>query len=225
MDMKLTTMPRLQEVTAESSGVVANIDGLSGTLMNMTLNATSDSARSTSIEGLAYSSLKPKVKEEILANSNLVTTLIDTLKASRPTDPAVFGILTIFTNITAYRPNHTEEQIRMSQLRAYANNSRPAPPDPLDSPTYVTERCKKVLAAGLVPVLTSHHVKSMSAVGMDKTVSIISALAREQRHRGLLTQQGAVRLLLQAIERLESMGASSLEAPFRTAAHGLACIL
>lgn len=220
----INTLSRQQEITAESSGVVADIEGLSTTLMNMTLNATSNAARTSSIEGLAYTSLKPKVKEEIIANRKLITTLIETLKANSPTDSAVFGIFTTFSNITAYRPTLTEEQKKMSQLSSYANSSKPAPEDPLDDDAKVTTRCKKVLDAGLVPALASHPVKTMSAVGLNQAVMILNALAREQKHRGVLAQQGAVRLLLQAMERLQGTG-PSLEVPSRTAAHALARIL
>ena len=190
----------------------------------MTLNATSTPARQSSIEGLAYTSLKPKVKEEITSKSKLLSLLISTLESSTPTDSSVFGTLTIFANITSYRPILTDEQKKMSQLSAYANSSKPAPEDPLDDDAKVTARCKTVMDAGIVPALAKHPVRSMSAIGLNQTVMILNALAREQKHRGLLAQQGALKLLLQVLERLQGTG-PQLEGPSKVAAHALARIL
>lgn len=213
-----------QEPNTETSGIVANIDDLSTTLVNMTLNSSSFEARKSSIEGLAYTSLKPKVKEEIISNDKLLKSLTETLKTSKPTDTVVFGILTVFANVTSYRPTLTEEQKTRSQLNSYANSSKPAPDDPLDDDAKVTVRCRKALGAALVPALASHPVRTMSAVSLNQTVMILNALAREQKHRGLLAQQGAVKLLMQVIERLQGTG-PTLEAPSKIAAHALARIL
>lgn len=192
--------------------------------MNMTLNSSSPAARLSSIEGLAYTSLTPKVKEEIISNNKLLKMLTGTLKTSSPTDNAAFGILTIFANLTCYRPIMTEEQKKMSQLNSYANSSKPAPEDPLDDDDRVTGRCKKALEANLIPALSSHPVRSISAIGLNQTAMILNALAREQKHRGLLAQQGAVKLLLLIIERLQGSGAAK-ETAYKIASHALARIL
>lgn len=221
----MTSLSQRQENTAEAaSGIVADLDGLSTTLMNMTLNTSNPAARQSSIEGLAYTSLRPKVKEDIVANDKLLKTLLETLKTHSPAENAVFGIMTVFANLTSYRPTLTDEQKKMSQLNSYANYSKPAPEDPLDDDDRVTARCRKVLDAGLVPAFASHPVRSLSAIVLNQTVMILNALAREQKHRGLLAQQGAVKLLLLVIERLQGTGAT-LEAPSKIAAHALARIL
>ena len=112
----------------------------------------------------------------------------------------------------------------MSQLSSYANSSAPPPEDPLDDDAAVTKRCKKVLDAGFVPALASHPVRSVSAIGLNQMAMILNSLAREQKHRGLLAQQGAVKLLLSISERLQGTG-STLEGPSKVAAHALARIL
>ncbi|KAL1311875.1 hypothetical protein AAFC00_001947 [Neodothiora populina] len=213
-----------QEVTAESSGVVANYEGLPSMLMNMTVNSTSNAAKASSIEGLAYTSLKGKVKEEIIANTRVLDELVKVLKTGSPSDPAVFGILTIFANVTAYRPVLTEEQKKMSQLKSYANSSKPTPDDPLDDDAQVTIRCKKVIDAGLVPAIASQPVKTMSAIGLNQFAMILNSLAREQKSRGILAQQGAVKMLSQILDRLQGTGAAH-EGPYRVASHALARIL
>lgn len=196
--------------------------------MSMTLNASSAAARQSAIEGLAYTSLKGKVKEEIASNAKVLQSLIDGLRANATTDAATFGTLTIFANLTAYRPPLTDEEKKMSQLKSYANSSKPPPEDPLDNDAQVAARCKKVLEAGLVPALAL-HIKKLSVIGLKQTSMILNALAREQKHRGVLSQQGSVKLLLQTIERLQqqqqSPSSGAETAPLRIAAHALARIL
>lgn len=176
------------------------------------------------IEGLAYTSLQASVKEEIVSNEKLMKRLINALKER---SSAMFGCLTIFTNVTAYRSNLTEEQKKMSQLKAYANSSQPVPDNPLDDPACVTERCRKVLDANLVPVLVACFKQPMSPSNIALTMRILLSLAREQKHRTKLAQEGAVRLLLQVRDRIAKGDKSSPEAASisRDAAHALARLL
>lgn len=212
-----------QEATADPTKTgISNVDDLSTTLVNMTLNASSAVERQSSIEGLAYTSLQPKVKEDIITNSGLVSKLVGYLKANASNDPSNFGILTIFANLTVYRPTLTEEQKRMTQLKSYANSQKPVDDNPLDDDKCVTARCKKVLDAGLVPVLLSNS-KGQTATIITISVNIIHSLAKEQKHRGLLAQQGAVKLLLQSLSTTPYTDQQSPSPP--TAAHALARIL
>jgi hypothetical protein len=176
------------------------------------------------IEGLAYTSLQPKVKEEITGNSELVQQLIKYIK-ERPT--ATFGCLTVFSNVTVYRPSLSEEQKKMSQLKAYANSERPATEDKLDDETHVTKRCRKVLEADVVPALVASCKQTTSPTNVALIVRILLSLAREQRHRPTMAQQGAVKLLLQIKERIAKTDKSSAEASIieREAAHALARLL
>ncbi|KAI7139205.1 ARM repeat-containing protein, partial [Hortaea werneckii] len=111
-----------------------------------------DNERDQAVEGLAYTSLQPKVKEKIASNNALLTELIAVLK-DRPT--AAFGALTVLSNLTAYRKPQSEESKKMSQLKAYANSSKPAPEDPLDDDKNVTARCKSVLDKDVIPALVA----------------------------------------------------------------------
>lgn len=174
-----------------------------------------------SIEGLAYASLQPKIKEAIVSNAPLLQKLVRTLTDAQPRSPTTYGALSIFANLTRYRPALTEEQKKMSQLKAYANAAgKLAAEDPLDDDQHVAKRCQAVFDVGLVPVLVTHS-KNGSPASVGLAVSIIHSLAMTKSLRGPLAQQGAVGLLISAWASTRDTD----EAARRTAAHGLARIL
>lgn len=176
------------------------------------------------IEGLAYTSLQAKVKEEIAGNFKLVRQLV---KALQERSATAFGCLTVFSNLTAYRPTLTEEQKKISELKAYANSSKPAPVNPLDDDVHVTARCRKLLDADVVPALVASCKQTTSPTNVALIVRILLALAREQKQRAKMAQQGAVKLLLQIKERVAKTDKSTAEASVieRDAAHALARLL
>lgn len=180
-----------------------------------------DFGKQHSIEGLAYASLQPRIKESIVTNESLLKKLLDTLSSARPRTPLTYGALSIFQNLTRYRPPLTEEQKKMAQLKAYANASgKLQGPDPLDDDEHVAQRCKAVFDAGITPVLVSHG-KHDSPASLSIIVSIIHSLTSDKSIRGQLAQQGAVKLLIVAWSIL----AENHEVPRRTAAQALARIL
>lgn len=177
------------------------------------------------IEGLAYTTLQPKVKEEVGSNSKLLAELVRSLQ-DKPV--AMFGCLTVFANLTAYRPVVSEEQKKMSQLKAYANSSKPTPEDPLDDDKHVIARCRKVLDADAVPALVACCRQTSSPINLSLVVRTLLALAKEQKHRATMAQQGAVKALLQLREKVTAAASKSgTESALisHTAAHALARIL
>ncbi|KAK7528819.1 myosin-binding striated muscle assembly central-domain-containing protein [Phyllosticta citriasiana] len=181
-----------------------------------------------SVEGLAYSSLKPRIKEELAKDKVFLRELVKVMNAEGAAKPLIFGGLTILSNLTAYRPVSTEEQKRISQLKAYANSKKPAPDDPLDDDAHVTARCAKVLQANVVPFLV-HECKKASPNVLSQILGILLSLSKEQKHRGTMAQQGVIKALVQVNETVQQhtshTQASYGKSASRTAAHILARIL
>ncbi|MCJ1246432.1 hypothetical protein MMC30_003639 [Trapelia coarctata] len=207
-----------------------------------------DSDERNATEGLAYVSMQPKTKEAIAKNQELLkklmhvsptqasaghkhsTNMFGRLKASAGSGhwedagalTAAFGTLTTIDNLTRYPPTLSEEQKRMSQLKAYANAAPSlSNPDPLDDEAHVDERCRAVIDADALPYFT-YLVRISKPKGLSPTchslfARIILSLAKLPANRGKLSQQGAVALALQI--------AKELSADRRTAAHALARIL
>ena len=202
-----------------------------------------DTDRKNSIEGLAYTSTQAKVKEEIAINSILLDKLTHvhdispavgslSTKAKRfPSgqDPITFsmsfGTLTILDNLTRYLPQLSEQQKRMSELKAYANATPGTTHlDPLDDDDHVSDRCESVLRANVVPYMVNlekfHKPKGLSPSSLAIMARILLSLSRTPRNRGELVQQGAV-TLLRSIYETESLEREDKG----LAAHALARIL
>lgn len=189
-------------------------------LKSMMVEDPLDSNQS-SIEGLAYASVRPKVKEELAKDHDFLRRLLKNLRHSPPGSPTTFGGLAIIENLTHYLPNLSEEQKRMAQLKAYANASKVAPQtDRLDEDAAVTERCKAVVDVGAISVFVGMS-KNLSPTSMHTVMKIILSLSRTSSFRGIIAQQGGVRLLLQGYTL--TVGPSNLELEARhAAAHALA---
>lgn len=191
---------------------------LGGTFKDMLKEDDLDSQQ-RSIEGLAYTSFKPTVKEELASDKEILAKLVHLFRTSSNKAAVRFGVLTVLVNVTKYLPVLSEEQKHLSQLKAYANTSKAKiEADPLESDERVTARCKAILDSNVVSALTSlPRDTSIRAIAL--AVVLLQSLSKEQKHRGVLAQQGAVKFLLQTHE------STSDEQVRRTAAHALARIL
>jgi hypothetical protein len=108
--------------------------------------------KQNSVEGLAYSSIRPKVKEDLANDADFLKRLITIMSEAKTMRTTLFGGLTIFANLTSYLPVLSEEQKKISELKAYANSTKSAARDELDDDVHVTSRCTKVLDASAIPL-------------------------------------------------------------------------
>jgi hypothetical protein len=166
------------------------------------------SSKQDSIEGLAYASLQPKVREDLSKSPKFIKRLIGTM--SEPSVPSniLFGGLTIFVNITTYLPIQSEDDKRMAQLKAYANVQKAPPPSDLLKDPAVTTRCKRLLDANIVPLIV-HVCKKGSPTILTQSSSILLSLSKDPKSRGSMAQQGAIKLLVQTWEQVASTAESS----------------
>lgn len=196
---------------------VTSIEELSDMFKKMLSETAS---QHSSIEGLAYASLQPKVKESLASDTTFLKNLIRALRDAPAKSPATYGALTTIVNLTSYLPALTEEQKRMTQLKAYANASKSSGPDPLNDDEHVLWRCQAVFEAGAIPILVTHSQHG-SPASLMLVVSIVFSLSKNPKIRGQMAQQGAVKLLLHAY----SVFSTDNVAARRTTAHALARIL
>lgn len=195
-----------------------SIEDLSDMFTNMLSTRAGDQS---SIEGLAYASLQPKVKEKLASDKSFLKNLMKALGEAPAKSPTTYGALSILVNITVYKPTLSEEQKRMAQLKVYANASKPSiKPDPLNDDDWVAKRCLNVFEAGVIPVLVTHSQYGSTA-SLTLIISIIFSLSKTTKIRGQIAQQGGVKLLLHAYATLPQESVTTR----RTAAHALARIL
>lgn len=199
---------------------MSTMEELSELFTNMVMKDEAHS-KQHSIEGLAYASLQAPIKESIAKDKDLLKRLVAILSDSKPRSAITYGVLSIFCNLTRFLPAMTEEQKKMSQLKAYADAAgKLAGPSPLDDNDHVIKRTKAVFDAGITPVLVTHS-KYDSPASLALITSIMHSLAADKSLRGQLSQQGAIRLLLTASASLPDKE----DAARRMAAQALARIL
>ncbi|KAI1642033.1 ARM repeat-containing protein [Daldinia loculata] len=222
---KLRAVPSSAQQTAEGSDsriqqANTSIEDLSKMFSTMILKDPESNKRH-SVEGLAYATIQPGIKEEVARSTELLKALVKILGDAPAKSPLTYGALSIFTNLTRYQPVQSEEEKKMTQLKAYADAAgKLGAPNPLNDDNHVTERCIRVFEAGIVPVLVTHS-RHGSVASLNLIVSIISALSVTTTLRGQLSQQGAVNLLIAAASALPDSESQAK----RTAAQALARIL
>ncbi|EYE93998.1 UNC45-central domain-containing protein [Aspergillus ruber CBS 135680] len=156
------------------------------------------------IEGLAFSSVKPDVKEQLAEDRSFLKDLIQILRPhatnSSPTSASsvLYGGLTIIQHLTQFLPNLSEEQKKMAQLKAYANaktGEARSGPDPRQQDEAVLSRCRAIVEAGAMPLLVDCAKTNLSSI-QSLVCQILMSLARDRSSRGSLAQQGAVKVLI-----------------------------
>ncbi|KAK5100926.1 SWI5-dependent HO expression protein 4 [Exophiala xenobiotica] len=168
---------------------------------------------SDSIEGLAYTSLRPEVKGQIANDPKLIKALLSALEQNPASPEITIGGLSIVSNLTHYQPNLSEEQKKMSHLKAYANASKPAlEVSKAEGDAHVEKRCTALVKAGVTATLIKIN-KTPSSATQQLTDKILLSLTRNKSDRGTIAQQGAVRLLVSHCQiREQSMQQKSLPA-------------
>ena len=203
-------------VDKESVGELAKIFKTSLIFQSNTTTTTATSQQE-SIEGLAYTSLDSSVKQALSTDRTFLTALLKTLSAPMAASQGVlYGGLTVLANIAAYPPVLTEEQQKVLQLKKYAEANPSASTDgpdtgPLETDEAVTGRCKRLLDAGIVPMLvamfknisqTSSTSPAQAAIATPGSSlllipTILLSISKTQKYRPQIAQQGGVKLLLQ----------------------------
>ncbi|KAI1359596.1 putative actin cytoskeleton organization protein [Xylaria arbuscula] len=221
---KLRAVPSTEQTTqGEESRIqpdITSIEDLSHKFTTLLLEDP-ESDQGVSVEGLAYATIQPTVKEEVAHNPPLLKKLVTILRDTPAKSVTTYGLLSIFVNLTRYQPVQSEEEKKMHQLKAYANAAgKLAAPNPLNDDEHVAARCKNVFEAGLLPVLVTYS-RHGSTASLSLIISIVFSLSVTTSLRGQLAQQGAVNLLMAAWSALPDT-----EAPAkRMAAQALARIL
>ncbi|KAG0170584.1 Protein unc-45 A [Apophysomyces sp. BC1034] len=155
----------------------------------------------SAVEGLAYSSLETDVKETLI-NDNacikaLVTLTIST--ANTNNNPLLFGVGTILSNLTMYRPVLDEQQQQMKKLRDLANAKQGKKAsndtDARESDAAVDRRVQLAIEGGAalaLMVLAKNTSANMRQVAAQTYLNLVTP----QPTRGRLLQRGVIRGLL-----------------------------
>jgi len=210
------------------SGVV----DLALALKDAFLRGLQPTACNQAIEGLAYTSSHPKVKDLFAKDSTFLSSILVLIpnKVSGTASSLYYGVLLIMTNLIATRPNLTEEEMQVRKLQALASSSgksagQPVDLETLESKEYVRGRIKSVLGAGWLAVLSRLSKLKCSPQTLALLATSWHNVVEYQEFRGLALQAGATKSLLQII-RTSLQGPSpsetQLEEAHSTAAQSIA---
>ncbi|KAF9438619.1 hypothetical protein BGZ76_006364 [Entomortierella beljakovae] len=155
------------------------------------------------VEGLAYASIQPAVKQLIIEDKALLLSLFR-LGEDTKISSLKYGLIIIFNNLTAFRKRLTPEQEQMLKLKKMAgalpkSDSRKLNDqdrdDPLEIETSVNQRNLTLIKLGIMPAL--HALGSQASENIRQNLAqVLRNLSTPPETRGLLVQQGIVRLLI-----------------------------
>ncbi|ORY97867.1 armadillo-type protein [Syncephalastrum racemosum] len=154
----------------------------------------------SAVEGLAYASLQPDVKETIAHDpallKRLVTLALESGTAHAQANPLLFGIGTILTNVTLYKPVLDEQQRQIRKLRNLANAKKNGTVEPEEDPreqdAAVEARIRAVIDQGgalALMVLSKNNSQNLKSVAARAYLNLVTP----KKTRGKLLQQGIVK--------------------------------
>ncbi|KAH9044764.1 P-loop containing nucleoside triphosphate hydrolase protein [Lactarius pseudohatsudake] len=166
------------------------------------------------VEGLAYMSVDPSVKEELSKDSAFLTKLLSFVPARRkapttlldaPSHSLVYGILNIIYNLSVYQPPLSPEQEQIMKLRRMAKptatGSRDLGHDILEDEQHVRERGRKLVKNGALNVLVSATRLADSQGIRHLSGRVLLNLSVDKENRGKILQSGGARTLVEIIRK------------------------
>ncbi|KAF9154999.1 hypothetical protein BG015_011329 [Linnemannia schmuckeri] len=207
----------------------AQLAKLFSTLLKDDKNDKSNGIQLNAVEGLAYASIQGPVKQLIISDKTLLLSLFQ-LGEDTKNNPLKYGLIIIFNNLTAFRKRLSPEQEQMLKLKKMAGTLPKSESgrlqnqddDPLDDEAVVNQRNITLTKLGIMPTL--------HAIGHQASENIRQSLAQVLRNlitppetRGLLVQQGVVRLLMpMALQQQQQQQPPASEATKTAATQALA---
>ena len=186
---------------------------LASLMKNLVVSGDDPSAITNAVEGLAYMSIEPQIKETLSKDVTFLSRLFNLIPRpkknqvvsvlSTTNTAQAYGIAVIISNICSYRPRLSQEQEQIAKLKQMTNNPSPSglkstkpATDPLDDDSHVKERCRRMVNAGVGDVL-SGMVRATDGKGVYLNVAkSILGLAEDKENRGKLLQGGCSRALI-----------------------------
>ncbi|KAG0200737.1 hypothetical protein BGX28_006279 [Mortierella sp. GBA30] len=155
------------------------------------------------VEGLAYASIQPPVKHLIISDKALLLSLFQLAEETK-SNPLKYGLVIIFNNLTAFRKRLSPEQEQMLKLKKMAGHLPKSESgrvqgqddnDPLDDEAVVNQRNIALVKLGIMPAL--HAIGHQASENIRQSLAqVLRNLITPSETRGLLVQQGVVRLLM-----------------------------
>ncbi len=169
------------------------------------------------VEGLAYMSVEPSVKEGLSKDLPFLKKLFSFIPTRRgtsktssdsPSHSLIYGILNITYHLSVYRPPLTPDQEQIMKLRAMTKPGSTSSRDPeenlsdiLEDESHVSERGRNLVKNGALNVLAT-AIRLADSEGIRITVGrILLNLSVDKENRGKILQSGGARTLTEIIRK------------------------
>jgi protein unc-45 len=193
---------------------LTNEEDLVALMKGLVVTGDAATSLSDSVEGLAYMSINPAIKEQLSKDTQFLQKLFAIVPRRKgqftqtvrevSTSP-VYGVATIVANICAYRPRLSEEEAQIVKLRRMASSARKDDEpdvDPLQDDEHVKARGKRLLQAGALDALTAAVRASDTRATRLAVGKALLSLIEDQENRGKVLQAGGAKALIAIIQAL-----------------------
>ncbi|CAI2169050.1 12045_t:CDS:2 [Funneliformis geosporum] len=176
---------------------------LAGLFQNLVLDKGSDvDVKANAIEGLAYASLKPTVKETITYHPTLLKEIFKLVKEQEKSNNNLsYGVTVILSNITSYKKKLSKDDQHLLKLKKMAEGgvrkgeNEKLETNPLDEDEYVENRIKQIMKLGGIQSLILLSRNQSQIIRQLVSLNFLN-LATNQMNRGMIVQQGGVKTLI-----------------------------
>lgn len=186
-------------------------EDLANAMKEIVVAGSDITSMSDAVEGLAYLSVEPNIKDVLSRNADFLRRLFALIprrpgplstELAEPTSTVVFGILVIISNLCAYRPRLTEEQSQIEKLRrmAKSDSTKVSNVSPLDDDENVKARIRRLLDAGVLDTFAGAIRTDSPGIRMTIGKSLISII-EDKENRGKVLQNGGAKILGQIIKQ------------------------
>ncbi|KAF9176000.1 hypothetical protein BGX21_006386 [Mortierella sp. AD011] len=215
--------------SGDSAGDEAQLAKLFSKLLKDEKNDNNSGIQVNAVEGLAYASIQPAVKRLLIEDKPLLLSLFHLGEESK-SSPLKYGLIIIFNNLTAFRKRLSPEQEQMLKLKKMAgtlpkSDSRKLDEqdqdDPIESEAAVNQRNVTLVKLGIMPAL--HGLGNQASENIRQSLAqVLRNLITPPETRGLLVQQGVVRLLMPMVLQQQQQQAPASESTKAAATQAIA---
>ncbi|KIY50412.1 hypothetical protein FISHEDRAFT_39048 [Fistulina hepatica ATCC 64428] len=213
------------DIAGTSAGMGKKMEDLAAAMKTMVLNPSNSRTQfADEIEGLAYLSASPAVKEMLSNDHAFLKRLFGLVPRRKKGGPGtvtveadttlLFGIVVVISNMAAYRPRMTEEQVHIEKLRSMAKAGKKEPPVDeaavLGDDEHVKARNQRLVAAGVLEVFPNALTAS-DTPGMRLHIGkSLLHIVEDPANRGRTLQSGCAKTLLTIIHAYMSASSQSI---------------
>ncbi|KAF7347587.1 Microfilament motor [Mycena venus] len=185
----------------------AQDDELADVMKGLVISGDDQSSIADAVEGLAYLSVDPAVKDALSRDPIFLKRLFSLVPrrktpnftAEGPNTILLYGVLLTISNLCAYRPRLTEEQAQIAKLKRMAAANKPSqepnPSSTLDDDENVKTRVHRLVAAGVLDVFAG-AVPGTESLGIRVVAGkALLNIIEDKENRGKVLQSGGAKLL------------------------------